>query len=115
MAKVKDWFVENKFEIVLGALVIFIMVSLLSIVFNAILMSMSNDLVEVVETKNAEIEDLIYERNYYYGAYDSIIQAYEDVVPKQQYIQDIEYLESVILELRTQCEEECNKCETYNR
>ena len=38
-------------------------------------------------------------------------QTYEDVIPKQQYIDDIEYLESVILELRTQCEQECSKCD----
>ena len=105
MTKVKDWFVRNKFEIVLGSLGLFIIVSLLSILFNVML----------VQTKNNEIEELTYERNYYYGMYDSIQQTYEEVVPKQQYIQDVEYLESVILELRTLCEGECKKCETYNR
>lgn len=115
MAKVKDWFVRNKFEIVLGSLVLFIIVSLLSILFNVMLMAISEDLTNVVQTKNNEIEELTYERNYYYSMYDSIQQTYEEVVPKQQYIQDVEYLESVILELRTLCEGECKKCETYNR
>ena len=115
VAKVKDWFVRNKFEIVLGSLVLSIMVSLLSIVFNVMLMAISEDLTNVVQTKNNEIEELTYERNYYYGMCDSIQRTYEEVVPKQQYIQDVEYLESVILELRTQCEAECKKYETYNR
>lgn len=115
MAKVKDWFVRNKFEIVLGSLVVTVMLLVLSGLFIAMLVPMTEDLTNVVQTKNNEIEELIYERNYYYGMYDSIQQTYEEVVPKQQYIQDVEYLESVILELRTLCEGECKKCETYNR
>jgi len=115
MAKVKDWFVRNKFEIVLGSFILAVMLLLLASLFIAMLVPMTEDLTNVVQTKNNEIEELTYERNYYYGMYDSIQQTYEEVVPKQQYIQDVEYLESVILELRTLCEGECKKCETYNR
>lgn len=112
--RVKDWCIEYKEDIktcyMFAVTVILVIIGL----FTWILIAMCNDLVGVVETRNNEIEGyqeeinyLIIERNKAESARDSIIQTYEDSIPKQQYIDDIEYLESVILELRTQCEKEC--------
>ena len=58
-----------------------------------------------------QMQKLTIERNIEAAKVDSILQTYEDTVPKQQYIDDIEYLESVILELRTQYEQESSKCD----
>ena len=121
MQKIKDWFIRHKDDLLIAWGTLGTMVSLLLIVFTIALVAMTEDLVGVVETKNQElskkegiIDTLTYERNYYYYLVDELNQTYEDVVPKGQYIQDIEYLESVILELRTQCELELDKkCECY--
>lgn len=112
MRKVKEWFIKYKEDIlfVWGTAASFI--ALLLVLFVIALVGMTEDLVGVVETKNKEIEVLAHERNYYFYLADDLQQTYEDVVPKQQYIQDIEFLESVILELRGQCEIELGKkCE----
>ena len=113
--KVKDWFVENKEELLFGwASCMTLLVMLLGVLI-IIGVSVTNDLVARIEMEVTEkeelkddIETLKYQKAYYYNLYDSIIQDYEDVIPKQQYIDDIEYLESVILELRYQCEKELN-------
>ena len=55
--------------------------------------------------KNGTIEELTRQKLIAEMKFDELKQTYEDVIPKQQYIDDIEYLESVILELRTQCEQ----------
>lgn len=112
--RVKDWCIEYKEDIKTGYMMVVTALMIFIGLFTWILIAMCNDLVGVVETKNNEIEGykeeieyLTIERNKAESARDSIIQTYEDSIPKQQYIDDIEYLESVILELRTQCEKEC--------
>lgn len=112
--RVKDWCIEYKEDIKTCYIMIVTVLMIIIGLFTWILMAMCNDLVGVVETKNNEIEGykeeieyLTIERNKAEAARDSIIQTYEDSIPKQQYIDDIEYLESVIYELRTQYEKEC--------
>ena len=116
--KIKNWLLSNKLEILevysMTITALLVVVVLWAIIFTAI----SNDLVGVVDSKNTEImkkngtiEELTRQKLIAEMKADEIIQQYEDVIPKQQYIDDIEYLESVILELRTQCEQECGKCD----
>lgn len=112
--RVKDWCIEYKEDIKTGYMMIVTALIIFIGLFTWVLIAMCNDLVGVVETRNNEIEGykeeieyLTIERNKAESARDSIIQTYEDSIPKQQYIDDIEYLESVILELRTQYEKEC--------
>ena len=112
--RVKDWCIEYKEDIKTCYMMLVTMVIVIISIFTCAVVAMCNDLVRVVETRNNEIEGykeeinyLIIERNKAEAARDSIIQTYEDSIPKQQYLDDIEYLESVILELRTQCEKEC--------
>lgn len=109
MKKVLDWLKENKNEIIAGWSLVATVIAILAICGCAIFMAISDDLVGVVETKEAEKQAMEEERNYYYYLADDLQQTYEEVVPKQQYIDDIEYLESVILELRYQCETYNNK------
>lgn len=112
--RVKDWCIEYKEDIKTCYMFTITVIVVIIGIFTCALVAMCNDLVGVVETRNNEIEGyqeeinyLIIERNKAEAARDSIIQTYEDSIPKQQYLDDIEYLESVILELRTQCEKEC--------
>lgn len=107
MKKVLKWLKEGKDELLYGGIALLVALLALSITYNVIFTTISNDLVDRVEKEVSEKEVLQQERNYYYGLYDSVIQSYEDVIPKQQYIDDIEYLESVILQLRQACGEEC--------
>ena len=109
-----NWFIKYKEEIKTGYLILVTGGIVIIGLFTWTLIAMCNDLVGVVETKNNEIEGykeeikyLSIEKNKAEATKDSIIQTYEDSIPKQQYIDDIEYLESVILELRAQCEKEC--------
>ena len=112
--RVKDWYIEYKEDIKTCYMFVITVIVVIIGLFTWILIAMCNDLVGVVETRNNEIEGyqeeinyLIIERNKAEAARDSIIQTYEDSIPKQQYLDDIEYLESVIYELRTQYEKEC--------
>lgn len=116
--KIKNWLSSNKLEVLevysMTITALLVVVVLWAIIFTAI----SNDLVGVVDSKNTEImekngtiEELTRQKLIAEMKADEIIQQYEDVIPKQQYIDDIEYLESAILELRTQCEQECSKCD----
>lgn len=107
MKKVLKWLEERKDELLYGGIALLVSLLALSIVYNVIFTAISNDLVDRVEKEVNTNKMLQQERNYYYGLYDSVIQSYEDVIPKQQYIDDIEYLESVILQLRQACGEEC--------
>lgn len=107
MKKVLKWLKERKDEIMYGVIALLIALLIMAICFSILFMGISNDLVDRVEKEVSEKEVLQQERNYYYGLYDSVIQSYEDAIPKQQYIDDIEYLESVILQLRQACGEEC--------
>lgn len=107
MKKVLKWLKENKEEIVEAIAIGLFLLVLGLMLFIAILVAMTDDLVDRVEKEVNEKQVLQQERNYYYGLYDSVIQSYEDAIPKQQYIDDIEYLESVILQLRQACGEEC--------
>ena len=112
--RVKDWCIEYKEDIkTCYTFVITIIVVIITII-TCILVAICNDLVDVIETKNNEIERykeeikyLTIKRNEAESERESIIQTYEDSIPKQQYINDIEYLESVILELKTQYKKEC--------
>lgn len=112
--RVKDWCIEYKEDIKTGYIMLITGIVVIIGIFTYILMAMCNDLVGVIETKNNEIaayekevEYLSIEKNKAELARDDIIQTYEDSIPKQQYLDDIEYLESVIYELRTQYEKEC--------
>ena len=112
--RVKDWCIEYKKDIKTCYMFAVTVIAIFICLFTCILITMCNDLVDVIETKNneikrykEEIEYLTIKRNEAEAARDSIIQGYEDSIPKQQYINDIEYLESVILELKTQYEKEC--------
>lgn len=100
--KIKNWLSSNKLEIleVYGMTItaLLAVVTLWLILFAA----MSNDLVGVVDSKNTEIEELAKQKLIIETNFNEIMQQYTD---------DIEYLESVILELRTQCEQECGKCD----
>ena len=107
MKKLKNWLERNRDEIMYGIIALLIALLIMAICFSILFMGISDDLVEEVQVRNREIEQLEYERNYYYGLYDSVIQSYEDAIPKQQYIDDIEYLESVILQLRQTCGKDC--------
>ena len=110
--KIKNWLSSNKLEILevysMTITALLVVVILWAIIFTAI----SNDLVGVIDSKNTEImeknaaiEELTRQKLIAEMKADEIMQQYEDVIPKQQYINDIEYFESVILELRTQCEQ----------
>ena len=112
--RVKDWCIEYKKEIKTCYIILVTVIAIFICLFTCILITMCNDLVDVIETKNNEIkrykEEIKYltiKRNEAESERESIIQTYEDSIPKQQYINDIEYLESVILELKTQYKKEC--------
>lgn len=107
MEKLKNWLERNRDEITYGIIALLTALLIMAICFSILFMGISDDLVEEVQIRNGEIEQLEYERNYYYGLYDSVVQSYEDAIPKQQYIDDIEYLESVILQLRQTCGKDC--------
>ena len=107
MKKVLKWLEERKDELLFGGIAILVALLALSIAGNVIFIGISNDLIDRVEKEVNEKEVLKQERNYYYGLYDSVIQSYEDAIPKQQYIDDIEYLESIILQLRQTCGKDC--------
>lgn len=116
--KIKRFIVKYRDEILYGLLVVFIGISVMLGIFTTALVAISNDLVGVIDTKEAEIEKLKTEVkdanvkvNLANAKVDEIQQTYEDVVPKQQYLDDIEYLESVIYELRGQCEIDLKKAE----
>ena len=98
--KIKNWLSSNKLEILevysMTITALLVVVTLWLILFAA----MSNDLVEVVDDKNTEIEELTRQKLIIEMNFNEIMQQYTD---------DIDYLESVILELRTQCEQECGK------
>lgn len=100
--KIKNWLSSNKLEILevysMTITALLVVVTLWLILFTA----MSNDLVEVVDSKNTEIEELTRQKLIIETNFNEIMQQYTD---------DIDYLESVILELRTQCEQECGKCD----
>lgn len=100
--KIKNWLSSNKLEILevysMTITALLVVVTLWLILFAA----MSNDLVEVVDDKNTEIEELTRQKLIIEMNFNEIMQQYTD---------DIDYLESVILELRTQCEQECGKCD----
>ena len=94
--KIKNWLSSNKLEILevysMAITALLVVVTLWLILFTA----MSNDLVEVVDDKNTEIEELTRQKLIIEMNFNEIMQQYTD---------DIDYLESVILELRTQCEQ----------
>ena len=107
--KIKNWLSSNKLEILevysMTITALLVVVLLWAIIFTAI----SNDLVGVVDSKNTEImekngtiEELTRQKLIIETNFNEIMQQYTD---------DIDYLESVILELRTQCEQECGKCD----
>ena len=111
--RVKDWCIEYKDDIKICYMMLITGLVVIIGIFTWVVIVMCNDLVGVIETRNneiaaykEEINYLIIERNKSEAARDSIIQAYENSILKQQYLDDIEYLESVILKLRTQYEKE---------
>lgn len=111
MKKIKQWLKDNKEDILVAWGTLATAIATILVGFCIIMVSITNDLVKKVQIQEGTMKELQFEAVYYNTLADELAQTYEDVVPKQQYIQDIEYLESVILELRTQCELECG---TYN-
>lgn len=109
MKKVLDWLKENKEEIVEASAIGLFLLVLGLMLFIVMLVAMTDDLVGVLEEKQAQLDQVTMERNRLHSINDSIVQTYEDAIPKQQYIDDIEYLESVIRELRESCQND-----TYN-
>lgn len=105
--KVKEWFSEYEYEILAGYSIFITALAIFFVVISILFMAISNDLADVVSMKNTELEEVTMEKNRYYYLIDELKQNYEDVIPKQQYIDDVEYLESVIRDLREQLE-------TYN-
>lgn len=110
--KIKNWIISNKLEILEVYSMIITPLLVLFILWAILFTAMSNDLVGVVNSKNVEIEqkkvvieELNRQKSIAEMKLDDVMQQYEDVIPKQQYIDDIEYLESVILELRNQCKQ----------
>lgn len=107
MRKIKNWFIRYKEELLFGWSIVATVVMLLFLATTILFMGISEDLVSRVDMEVTEKEEIKMERDKYYYLLDDLKQTYEDVVPKGQYIQDVEYLESVIRELREQLE-------TYN-
>lgn len=122
----KKWLVENKIELLVGGIIISTVIALFGILYSVILSNVLDEAINIMEDQNVQIEalhDEVYfvtgEMEYYFVRYNEMVNEYEmlleeysDVVPKDQYLQEIEFLESVILELRYQCELECG---TYNK
>lgn len=111
MKRIKQWFIDNKEELLVAWGTLATAIAMILVGFCIIMVSITNDLVKKVQILEANEKELQFDVVYYSTLADELAQTYEDVIPKQQYIQDIEYLESVILELRYQCELECG---TYN-
>jgi hypothetical protein len=103
----KKWLKDHKEDLLVVWGSIGTVCAIILLVYSIAVSAMASDLVNVVNSKDKEIEKLTKERNHYFYLSDDLAQTYEDVVPKAQYVQDIEYLELVILELR-------DKCESYN-
>lgn len=89
--------------------ILFIALSIVFAIIAIMFVLMSQDLSSRVKSQNNEIlelnttiENITYERNECYYQLDQTNQLYEDVVPLWQYVYDIEYLESVIRELKGQ-------------
>lgn len=70
----------------------------------------ADDLRNVVEMQNTEIDELKRSNIFLKQKAEDIEQTYEESVPKLEYTTKIQYYESVIGELITQCEKECKKC-----
>lgn len=107
--KVLDWLKRNKDDLLLAWCTLATGLAVIFLVMCLLFMAISNDLVGRIEMEVTEKEELRISneylkknRDYYKILVDDLKQTYEDVVPKQQYIDDIEYLESVIRELRGQ-------------
>lgn len=115
MVKVKDWFKNNKSEIMADSLLVCIMLIIVLVIFISMLVPKTKQLMKEAETKDIAIQDLTQERDNYYNMLDSIQQSYSEVIPEQQYLQEVEFLESVISQLMEECQGQCLKCETYNK
>lgn len=98
--KIKDIVIEYKSELKLGALTLIIGMFVISCLFNWVLVVMTDDLVGRVREQELEINELKESVRLRDIAIDDLNQMYEDVVPFEQYLDEIEYLESVIRELR---------------
>lgn len=116
--KIKNWLSLHELEVLEVYSMIITALLVLCALWAVLFTSISNDLVGVVDSRNTEIEEkntaienLTKQKNLAEMKFDEVMQQYEDVIPKQQYIDDIEFLESTIRELRTQCEQECGKCD----
>lgn len=103
------WFKKNKEEILSVYSMVITCLMILIAMFMLMFVGISDDLTKRVISQENEIkqltvdlENMTYERNECYYQLDQTNQLYEDVVPLWQYVSDIEYLESVIRELRGQ-------------
>ena len=102
--KIKAFFSKYTEEILTAIASLFFGTTLILTIFTIALVVMTNDLVNVIDMRNAEIEELKAQNTILYQKVDDIVQTYEDSVPKLQYDAQIQYYESVIDELKTQCQ-----------
>lgn len=100
IGRIKGWFQEYKYDILGGYSIMVTCIAIVFVLISIMFMAISNDLADVVSMRNTELEEVKAQRDYNYYRLDDMIQSHEDCIPKQQYIDDVEYLESVIRELR---------------
>lgn len=93
---------DFKQDLLYASFAITLFIAIFSTLFLIILNDINKDQAELNLQLISERDSLQEQLRVCSSKYDSIIQSYEEVVPKQQYIDDIEYLESVILQLREQ-------------
>lgn len=115
--KIKAFFKEHIEEILVGTTTVFVCTTVILGLFSAALVAMTNDLVEVVDMRNTEVEELKIELQESHRSniilkqtVEDIQTTYENSVPKLEYDSKIQYYESVIDELVTQCQKECKQC-----
>ena len=119
MQRVKEWFIRNKETLLFiwtglatGVAIIFGIILLVLGGMSEDLVGQVNDQKKTLKENTIAMERLKNEKNYAIDLYNALREEYSSAVPLQVYIQDVEYLESVILELRYQCElalnENCN-------
>lgn len=103
--KFKEFCNRHKEDIIVTVMSFFICTTIILSIFMTAIVAMTNDLVEVVDSQKFEIEELKRDVIYYKQLSDDVLQTYEESVPKLKYDTDIQYYQSVIDELRTQCTE----------
>lgn len=102
--KIKAFFSKYTEEILTAIASLFFGTTIILAIFTIALVAMTKDLVNVVDMQNAKITELESQNVILYQKVDDIAQTYENSVPKLEYDTQIQYYESVIDELKTQCQ-----------